>query len=582
MITGISIENFKGIRERVEIQLRPLTLLFGANSAGKSSILHALHYAREIFERRNLDADQTIAGGKCLDLGGFKRLVHRINDNLTAIADSPIRLRIDVAMTNNSLKSFYPEIDRLIARTIADIERYRDDIQSTFEDIRCLSDYQFGTLFKDIATASVELEIAWSSTHSCPYVARNTIYFDNEPFIQLDANPQLRGVAAKFSVSKQDVQNPELVIEVSTLNHKCLKRVSDLSRERGELPFEEQSLIEFLLNQCGQLLSFLPNQIDLDELADALPPLDGDLNFTPSMISPTGESEHDTRHAFQINLAMELVRALSQYIIGPCQLVRDHLKHFRYLGPIRETIPRNYAPPRFPDPARWASGLGAWDALDAGSDELIEAVGSWLGDEDKLNSGCSIKRRTSVAFDFRHPLVRKMISGTAFDDIEHDWSLNLSETQPVSRIVVAGDSGIDLHPHEVGIGISQVVPVIVTALDGTDRFIAIEQPELHIHPRLQAEIADLFLQASQRLGHYFLIETHSEHFLLRLQRRIRETSKGTPAEGRSLMSEDVVVYHVSSDGNGTRVRRIDVDAKGEFIQPWPDDFFEIDFFERFS
>ena len=49
MITGITIENFKGIRGRLEIELRPLTLLFGANSAGKSSILHALQYPAEVF-----------------------------------------------------------------------------------------------------------------------------------------------------------------------------------------------------------------------------------------------------------------------------------------------------------------------------------------------------------------------------------------------------------------------------------------------------------------------------------------------------------------------------------------------------
>ena len=76
MITGISIENFKGIGERVEVKLRPLTLLFGPNSAGKSSILHALHYAREVFERHNLDAGQTIAGGHFVDLGGFGSFVH--------------------------------------------------------------------------------------------------------------------------------------------------------------------------------------------------------------------------------------------------------------------------------------------------------------------------------------------------------------------------------------------------------------------------------------------------------------------------------------------------------------------------
>ena len=76
MITKIAIENFKGIGERVEVELRPLTLLFGPNSAGKSSILHALHYAREIFERQNINPDRTIAGGGFVDLGGFPAFVH--------------------------------------------------------------------------------------------------------------------------------------------------------------------------------------------------------------------------------------------------------------------------------------------------------------------------------------------------------------------------------------------------------------------------------------------------------------------------------------------------------------------------
>ncbi len=76
MITGITIENFKGIRERVKLDFRPITLLFGANSAGKNTILHALHYAREIFERCNFDAEKTITGGEFVDLGGFGSFVH--------------------------------------------------------------------------------------------------------------------------------------------------------------------------------------------------------------------------------------------------------------------------------------------------------------------------------------------------------------------------------------------------------------------------------------------------------------------------------------------------------------------------
>ena len=108
MITKIAIENFKGIGGRVELKCeafhpdsedyfsgpepdepewltskrypgiptKPLTLLFGPNSGGKSTILHALHYAREIFERLNSNADRTISGGDFVDLGGFANLVH--------------------------------------------------------------------------------------------------------------------------------------------------------------------------------------------------------------------------------------------------------------------------------------------------------------------------------------------------------------------------------------------------------------------------------------------------------------------------------------------------------------------------
>jgi predicted ATP-dependent endonuclease of OLD family len=76
MITGIAIENFKGIRERIEVKLKPLTLLLGPNSAGKSTVLHALRYVNEIFEPRGLSPTRTLAGGEFVDRGGFEDLVH--------------------------------------------------------------------------------------------------------------------------------------------------------------------------------------------------------------------------------------------------------------------------------------------------------------------------------------------------------------------------------------------------------------------------------------------------------------------------------------------------------------------------
>jgi hypothetical protein len=227
--------------------------------------------------------------------------------------------------------------------------------------------------------------------------------------------------------------------------------------------------------------------------------------------------------------------------------------------------------------------LGAWDRLATADEEFVSAVSHWLGDEDRLNSGYRLRLKRFRELDLGDPLVVQLLTGRAFDDADIGAKLDLNSVPTQSRVLIVPIGGsIELRPNDVGIGISQVVPVVVTALDGVGRFVAIEQPELHIHPRLQAEIADLFLEASQKQRHRFLIETHSEHCILRLQRRIRETSKGNPAEGRSLMSEDVVVYHVSTLEGCTRVRRIELDKNGEFVQPWPDDFFEIDFYERFG
>lgn len=61
-LTSITIENFKGIGAPVTIPLRPITLLFGANSAGKSTVIQALQYAWEVLENRNADVHRTGLG----------------------------------------------------------------------------------------------------------------------------------------------------------------------------------------------------------------------------------------------------------------------------------------------------------------------------------------------------------------------------------------------------------------------------------------------------------------------------------------------------------------------------------------
>lgn len=182
---------------------------------------------------------------------------------------------------------------------------------------------------------------------------------------------------------------------------------------------------------------------------------------------------------------------------------------------------------------------------------MVDAVGQWLGDESHLNAGCTLERRSYLELDAADPVVRKLLNRQAFDDIDEDEGLDLSKVPMKSRIViVSGNSDAELRPHDVGMGISQVVPVIVTALDGEERLLAIEQPELHIHPRLQAAIADLFIESIHKNRHRFIIETHSEHLILRLLRRIRETENGTAPVDRQLRTNELGIYYLKQE-NGS-------------------------------
>jgi len=77
MLTALRLGNFKAFAETQCIPIKPLTLIFGPNSAGKSSILHGLLLAREATDTGNLDIHRTNIGGQSVDLGGFRQYVHR-------------------------------------------------------------------------------------------------------------------------------------------------------------------------------------------------------------------------------------------------------------------------------------------------------------------------------------------------------------------------------------------------------------------------------------------------------------------------------------------------------------------------
>jgi len=132
------------------------------------------------------------------------------------------------------------------------------------------------------------------------------------------------------------------------------------------------------------------------------------------------------------------------------------------------------------------------------------------------------------------------------------------------RFVDRNNHSINVNLRDLGFGISQIMPVIVQCLACSGKILTIQQPELHIHPSLQANLGDLFAESIYKHNNQLIIETHSEHLVLRLLRLVR---KG------KLKYNDLSILYVGRNSKGTYVKRLRLDNSGDFLDNWPGGFF---------
>ena len=241
---------------------------------------------------------------------------------------------------------------------------------------------------------------------------------------------------------------------------------------------------------------------------------------------------------------------------------------------------------------------------------VIRDVSDWLSRDDRLDAGYRLRVQRALHLSANAPLVGVLNKGVEGEEWGAPFLAELTGVSgaespddlmmeapdevralleriakaPVHREIqlVSTRANLPVRTSDIGVGISQLLPVVVAVLD-PDRpgITAIEQPELHVHPRLQVELGDLFAEGAAG-GNVFLIETHSEHLLLRVMRRMRETSAGTLPEGApEVRPEDVNVLFVEPDGAETLIREMPLNEKGELVKAWPGGFFEEDLREIF-
>jgi predicted ATPase len=135
-----------------------------------------------------------------------------------------------------------------------------------------------------------------------------------------------------------------------------------------------------------------------------------------------------------------------------------------------------------------------------------------------------------------------------------DWEVLVQKTTQSPEVLIT----------DVGFGLSQVLPVLVLCYyvpEGS--VLLLEQPELHLHPSAQSWLADIFIDVVENRNVQVIVESHSEHFVRRLQLRIAE---------KKIPPERTALYFLEMKNSASRAEKLDVDLCGD-IRNWPKDFF---------
>jgi hypothetical protein len=216
--------------------------------------------------------------------------------------------------------------------------------------------------------------------------------------------------------------------------------------------------------------------------------------------------------------------------------LRRALENIAYLGPLRRKPERDYTWNKTQPGGIGSDGHRAVDVLLASTlvkgeeqNQVIDGVSRWLA-----------RMRLADRLEVRQ------------------------EGRSNRYALIVRRDGVVSNLHDVGIGISQVLPVLAVAYFAPrGSAILLEEPEIHLHPLAQSVLAELFVEASRERGVQFIVETHSEHVFRRMQ-TLLAAEKATP--------EDCAMYFVERDAGEARMRALEVDRFGR-VTNWPQGFF---------
>jgi energy-coupling factor transporter ATP-binding protein EcfA2 len=488
VIHNVSVKNFKSLRNSGTLNLKPITLLVGPNSSGKTALLQSILLLKQTIESRNIETPLVLRG-RYVDLSSFRDVIfrHNIEDN------------IEISLGFSRLAPH-----RIIAPRII-YERnqaYRDSIWLL--KFRVGYEEKSGRLVQRCMEFSIRPKTEGFE---------KSVMFDDEKIVVKE------GEKAVFELEKprEVVRRNFLYIPMAPFPPLTfyLNRIESIKKELEELGKAK------------------PERLQDKELERKIEFLQKEKKFFEARIKRFGKMSIEQAKTFDalMHSLWNFSRHLQKLLV----------ENTYYVGPLREYPQRYYI----------ASG------------EYPRDVGL-RGEHTAEVIYFSLSRE--------YPRYEKLKYWMKEMNLAHDVRINpvaeglyaLSITDPYVKIEVS--------LADIGFGASQLLPILVEGIYA-DRgsVLLIEQPEIHLHPRLQAALMDFFIDIAKE-GKQVIVETHSEHLILRLQRRIAESR---------LSHNDVALYYFESSEAGSKITPVELDKDGT-IKTWPKGFFEEDFEESYS
>lgn len=555
MLRTLILENFKSFGSRQTIPLAPITLIFGSNSAGKSSIIQSLLLLKQTAAEPDHPDAFIVPRGDLVDLGTFKDIVHR-HDLTKSCEITPL---------------FDPP--ELPTEIMFQLDNHHTLPAAT----------QIGT----------GVRISQSKTRQRLKLDALPVYWDNVQVPLLVLQPTTRPVP--MDTALRTFVQQSFVTEFSP-NHRYVQ-FAKITRDHP--------LIGNLWEQFQRSLAsnYLPHIRNL--LADL-----ESFRSNQAQQSPSGNRARTTRRAGTAKtnrMLQDLLAVIAQYDAYDVdqyfhELVISHdyysasLRHFlienaffrhRHIGGLPFFLnfeqvnqrQRHFRP--FPDFMAFTALTSTYfrQFLNAmiyiGPLREFPARHHIYSGNVTQNLGKSGRYLPDVLYT-RKDLVTQTNELLSAFDIDYRVDIEKYSRNEGAYGIILYDKKISttVHLPDVGFGISQVLPVIVQSMLTRQSTILIEQPEIHLHPKLQADLGSLFAKCIREpQGNQFIVETHSEHLILRLQRLIRE---------HTIRPEDISVLYVLKEEAGSRCIPLRIDEDGDFIDEWPEGFFEEGFREMFG